>query len=139
MTVDQFEQALQEFGNTLESQLDRDLLFIGGELVQQLKTLAPVDSGDLQNSIQALVEENTLKIEMLYYGMFQNFGVSGANDSLGVTVPEGVLPRPTQGDTYKFGTRHTGLRPQTFFNVDQMADQIAQRMDELIQSRLNNI
>lgn len=139
MTVEQFESALQEFGETLPSQLDADLLLIGGELVAQLKSLSPTDTGALKASMQAVMQDHTLKIEMLYYGMFQNFGVSGTTDSLGVTVPVGIMPRPLAEPNYQFGIRKTGIRARGFFNVDQMANQIAVRLDEILQSRLNNI
>jgi hypothetical protein len=139
MTVDQFEAALQQFGEELPSQLDADLLLIGGELVAQLKSMSPTDTGALKASMQAIIQDNTLKIEMLYYGMFQNYGVSGATDSLGVTVPVGILPRPLAEPNYQFGIRKQGLRARGFFNVDQMATQIAERLDEILQSRLNNI
>jgi hypothetical protein len=139
MTVEQFESALQEFGEQLPTQLDADLLLIGGELVAQLKQTAPVDTGSLRASMQAVMQDHTLKIEMLYYGMFQNFGVSGANDSLGTTVPEGIMPRPSAEPNYQFGIRKTGIRARDFFNVDLMANQIALRLEEIVQSRLNNI
>lgn len=139
MTTEQFQQALQQFGEELPNQLDADLLIIGGELVAQLKALSPTDTGALKGSMQAIVQDNLLKIEMLYYGMFQNFGVSGTNDSLGVQVPQGVSPRPLAEPNYQFGIRKTGLRARAFFNVDQMSEQIANRLDEIIQSRLNNI
>jgi hypothetical protein len=139
MTVEQFEQALHQFGEELPTQLDADLLLIGGELVAQLKAASPTDTGALRDSMIAIVQDNQLKIEMLYYGMFQNYGVSGTKDSLGVSVPEGILPRPLAEPNYQFGIRQRGLRARGFFNVDQLATQIAGRLDEILQSRLNNI
>lgn len=135
MTVEQFEQQLNQFGQEI-SNLDDVLLAAGGRLVEQMKALAPVDTGDLKNSIQAVVQDNTLQIQMLYYGMFQNFGVKGTQDNLGVVVPEGVSPIPREGDKYSFKTRRFGIPNQTFFNVDSMADFVAQAVAENITNNL---
>ena len=135
MTVEEFANELEGLGQSI-TRLDDILLATGGRLVQQMKAAAPVDTGDLKNSIQAVVENNQLQIQMLVYGMFQNFGVKGTEDSLGITVPEGVSPIPRQGDKYSFQSRRFGLPNQTFFNVDAMADTLAEAIAENI---VNNI
>jgi len=138
MTVEQFESQLAQFGQQLNN-LDAHLLTIGAELIAQIKMVAPEDTGDLKRSLQTVVDNNTLKIEMLYYGMFQNYGVKGTEDSLGVSVPEGIDPQPASGEKYAFATRRFGLPAQSFFNLDQLQNQVAQRLDELLQQDLNNI
>lgn len=135
MTVDQFEQALGDFGQNI-SRLDDVLLAAGGRLVEQIKANAPVDTGALKNSIQAIVQDNTLTIGMLVYGMFQNYGVNGTDDNIANMVQDGVLPRPSSGDYYQFGVRKTGLTPQNFFNVDAMAEALAEAVAENI---INNL
>ena len=45
MTVDQFESALGDFGETMQN-LSPILTQIGGRLVDQVKDGAPIDSGD---------------------------------------------------------------------------------------------
>ena len=135
MTVEQFEQALGDFGQNI-SRLDDVLLAAGGRLVDQIKQNAPVDTGALKNSIQAIVQDNTLTIGMLVYGMFQNYGVNGTDDNIANMVQDGVLPRPSSGDYYKFGVRTTGIRPQNFFNVDAMAEALAEAVAENI---INNL
>lgn len=135
MTVDQFEQALGDFGQNI-SNLDDVLLAAGGRLVEQIKANAPVDTGALKNSIQAIVQDNTLTIGMLVYGMFQNYGVNGTDDNIANMVQDGVLPRPSSGDYYQFGVRKTGLTPQNFFNVDSMAEALAEAVAENI---INNL
>lgn len=135
MTIEQFERAMDQFGQEI-SNLDGVLLAAGGRLVDQMKAAAPVDTGALKNSIQAVVQDNTLQIQMLVYGMFQNYGVKGTEDSLGITVPEGVSPFPRTGDTYSFQTRRFGLPNQTFFNVDSMAEYLAEAVAENI---INNL
>jgi len=131
MTVEQFANELQGLGQSI-TRLDDVLLAAGGRLVEQLRAAAPVDTGDLKNSIQAVVENNQLQIQMLVYGMFQNYGVKGTEDSLGITVPEGVSPFPRSGDKYSFQTRRFGLPNQTFFNVDAMADVVAEAVAQNI-------
>jgi hypothetical protein len=138
MTVEQFESALGQFGQQLNN-LDAHLLTIGGELVAQLKAIAPEDTGALKSSLQAVVDQNQLKIQMLYYGMFQNYGVSGTEDSLGIAVPEGIDPKPTSGEKYTFKTRQFGIPAQHFFNLQQLEQQVATRLDQLLQQDLNNI
>ena len=135
MTVDQFEQALGDFGQNI-SNLDDVLLAAGGRLVDQIKANAPVKTGALKNSIQAIVQDNTLTIGMLVYGMFQNYGVNGTDDNIASIVQDGVLPRPSSGDYYQFGVRRTGLTPQNFFNVDAMAEALAEAVAENI---INNL
>lgn len=139
MTVEQFESQLAQFGQQLNN-LDAHLLTIGAELIAQIKMVAPEDIGELKRKLQAVVDNNTLKIAMLDYGLYQNFGVSGTQDSLGQTVT-GVLEEsmPRNGEFYAFKTRRFGLRAQSFINVDQLEIQIAQRLDELLQQDLNNI
>jgi hypothetical protein len=138
MTVEQFESSLQAFGQQLNN-LDAHLLTIGAELIAQIKALAPEDTGALKRSLQAVVDNNTLKIEMLYYGMFQNYGVSGTEDALGLKVPASIEPRPLSGDEYRFQNRQFGIPAQTFFNLEQLETQVAQRLDQLLQQDLNNI
>lgn len=138
MTIEQFESQLQAFGQQLNN-LDAHLLTIGGELVAQIRAIAPEDSGDLKRSLQAVVDNNTLKIQMLYYGMFQNYGVSGTEDSLGLTVPQNIEPQPLSGSEYKFETRRFGIPAQSFFNYETLQNQVAQRLDQLLQQDLNNI
>ena len=135
MTVDEFANQLTSFGEDI-SNLDDVLLAAGGRLVEQIKQNAPVDTGALRNSIQAIVQDNRLTIGMLVYGMFQNYGVNGQDQKIANIVQDGVLPRPSSGDYYEFGVRKTGLRPQNFFDVDYMSDVVAEAVAENI---INNL
>ena len=137
MTVEEFEQQLANLGQEL-SEIDQILLAAGGRLVRDLKQRAPVDTGDLRSSIQAVVTDQSLTIQMLSYGLYQNFGVSGTEDTLGITVPEGIFPGPRTGDTYSFQTRRFGIKPQQFFNMEQLTENLIQALEERIQNILNN-
>ena len=141
MTVDEFERALGDFGETM-SNLSPVLTQIGGRIVDQIKSGAPVDSGALRNSVKAVIENDALAIEMLYYGIFQNYGVDGLQNAPAREVPPFGVPQPTAGRRFgfsgnyemiggdlSFGARKQiykmGLKPQSFFNVDAIADAVA--------------
>ena len=141
MTVDEFERALGDFGETM-SNLSPVLTQIGGRIVDQIKSGAPVDSGALRNSVKAVIENDALAIEMLYYGIFQNYGVDGMQNAPASEVPRFGVPQPTAGRRFgfsgnyemiggdlSFGARKQiykmGLKPQSFFNVDVIAATVA--------------
>ena len=86
MTVEEFERSLQDFGEGL-SNIQPILLNIGGRIVDEIKAGAPVDSGALRNSIKAVIEDDSLTIAMLYYGIFQNYGVDGTANAPARVVP----------------------------------------------------
>ena len=88
---------------------------------------------------------------MLYYGMFQNYGVDGIENAPAREVPRFGVPQPTAGSRYGFsgnfemiggdlsyGARKTiykmGLRPQSFFDLDAIsqavADGVAQQLTQ---------
>lgn len=150
MTVEEFERSLQSFGEEL-SNIQPILLNIGGRIVDEIKAGAPVDSGALRNSIKAVIEDDSLTISMLYYGIFQNYGVDGTANAPARVVPPFGVPQPTSGNRFgfsgnfemiggdlSFGARKTiykmGLRPQSFFEVEQIsqavADGVAQQLTQ---------
>ena len=97
MTVEEFERSLQGFGESLNN-LQPILLNIGGRIVDDVKAGAPIDKGALRDSIKAVIEDDSLSISMLYYGIFQNYGVDGMNQAVANDVPTfGVTPQPTTG------------------------------------------
>ena len=153
MTVDQFANALNQFGENLRN-IDNELLEIGGQLVADLKQAAPRDSGALRNSIQAVIENNQLQIAMLEYGVFQNYGVDGTKQRVARDVPAfGIDPMPRDGHrTYSFGTDDNvtmisgrgnnfsygvrtkiyqeGLRPQNWFDLDALTDALTNEIEQ---------
>ena len=133
MTVNEFEQQLGNFGQNLED-ITAILLQVAGPIVDDIKSRAPVDTGALKQSVQARVQGDSLFIEMLYYGMFQNFGVNGTDDRVAVEVPFGVSERPTSEPFYAFKQRRFGLPSRGFFDVDLItqivADGVAQQLTE---------
>lgn len=142
MTVDEFESALGDFGETMQN-LSPILTQIGGRLVDQIKQDAPVDSGALRQSIKAVIEQDSLSIEMMYYGIFQNYGVDGMQNAPAREVPSYGVMQPAAGRRFgfnvnpgqmiggdlSFGARKEiykmGLKPQPFFDVDIIAGAIA--------------
>ena len=141
MTVNEFESALSDFGETLTN-LSPVLTQIGGRLVDQIKADAPTNTGALRQSIKAVIEDDGLAIEMLYYGIFQNYGVDGLQNAPAREVPRFGVPQPAAGRRFgfsgnfemiggdlAFGVRKQiykmGLKPQPFFDVDQIANAVA--------------
>lgn len=117
---------MQLIGNALEIE------------IQRWKARAPVDSGDLRDSIQKrLIDQYTWGVEFLEYGLFQNFGVIGINNQ---TTQYGVANfvsdgnRPLSGDKYKFktprwGVHYTGIEANPWFaRTDAQLDAILQRV-----------
>lgn len=139
MTVEDFESQLEDLGQAL-STLDNILLAAGGRMVRDMKIRAPFDTGALTNSIVAVVEQNTLKIQMLTYGAFQNYGVAGTDgDSrFGVVNPvqDGVVPRPSTEPKYRYKTKRFGIPAQNFFNTEDIADYVAEAIEEHIANQL---
>lgn len=127
MTVEEFEQQLGNFGQQLED-ISAILLQIAGPIVDDIKASAPVDTGALKQSVQARVQGESLFIEMLYYGMFQNFGVNGTEDRIADEVAFGVTPRPTAEPFYAFKQRRYGIEPQRFFDAELISEIVADRV-----------
>ena len=137
MTVEDFESQMQDLGKAL-STIDNVLLSAGGRMVADMKQSVPIDTGALYSSLAAVVENNSLKIAMLNYGAFQNYGVEGTETSFGVRpVQDGVDLRPTTEPTYKFKTRRFGLPAQSFFNTDDIADYVEEAIAEHITNQLD--
>ena len=117
--------------------MDSTLLAIAGRLVSEMKADAPVDIGNLRDSIQATVENNTLSFQMLVYGLFQNYGVAGTegDSRFGVVdeVPAGVLPPPLRGSKYQYKERAYGIPAQRFLDIEYLATQIQQEIVERIE------
>lgn len=148
-SIDDFLQDLQGLGEQITN-LESDLLEIGLRIVNQMKTQAPVNTGSLRNSIQALVTSNSLEIQMLAYGLFQNYGVKGTRSGFAFGVPREISPQPRTGNQYSFNPENSmiggnlpfgarvkihqyGLKPQQFFDLDAIADQIEQELGNRIQ------
>ncbi len=141
MTVEDFESALSDFGETMTN-LQPILTQIGGRLVDEIKQEAPRNTGALRQSIKAVIADDSLAIEMLYYGIFQNYGVDGMQNAPAREVPRFGVPQPTAGRRFGFsgnfeaiggslpyGVRKSiykmGLKPQPFFDVDAIAAAVA--------------
>jgi len=139
MTTEQFESALEGFGETLGN-LSPILFDLGGQIVDEMKRNVPQDTGNLKSSIKAVIDEDSLAFQMLAYGLFQNFGVKPDyntttqhkpfNSRFGgiqnpTEVPFGVEPQPLAGNFYTYKTRKFGLPQRKFFDVDDIATIIA--------------
>ncbi len=90
---------------------------------------------------------------MLYYGIFQNYGVDGMQNAPAREVPRYGVIQPTAGSRFgfsgdytmiggdlSFGARKTiykmGLRPQPFFDVDAISAAVADGVAEQLTREL---
>jgi len=131
MTLQEFERQLGAIGEQLE-ETPAALVQLGEQIVSRMKLAVPVDTGALRSSIRYAVTGTELQFSMLEYGAFQNFGVKGTGGPFVRPVPLGVEPQPANPPFYAFRTREFGLRPQPFYDVDQITD-------ELMEALVNNI
>ena len=123
-----FERFLEDKGQEISniSQLIAETM---QPYIQDMIRRAPVRTGALVRSIgYTVVDNTTISFNMLDYGVFQNYGVSGTQDNLGRPVPFGVEPEP-RGTFYQFRQRRFGLPAQTFFNVDDLRTQIVEDIE----------
>ena len=121
--------------------LDRELQALATEIVTEMRTLAPKDTGDLQKSIKFQLDRYSFRLEMLNYGAFQNYGVSGTNgvrtpfnlsdsDFRGeVKAPFGITDPISDGD-FNYTSRRFGIPSRQFYDLEQ----IQNRLEELVLS-----
>ena len=131
-----FLTALSNFGDRV-SNIDNYLLAIGGQLAEQLKTDAPVDTSDLRNSIQVVQQDNTLRIEMLAYGMFQNYGVAGieGDSRFGVVeeVPSFITPPPMMSNKYQYKQKRFGIPAQNWFDATALQNAVFNEIENRLE------
>jgi hypothetical protein len=144
MTVDEMNARLSQFGQQATDLTDI-LTQIGSEITGQIKRAAPVDTGALRSSISFNVSMNSLELEMLNYGVFQNYGVKGTeNDPGAIATPDGIFgvaagykfqfKSQTIGGSLPFPVRRSiaqrGLKPKQFFNLRDITDEVVERLTE---------
>lgn len=144
MTVEEFNARLSQFGQNA-TDLSDILANIGAEITSQIKRAAPVDTGALRASISFQVSMNSLEMEMLNYGVFQNYGVKGTEEDPGaVSTPDGIFgvaanykfqfKSKTIGGSLPFPVRRSiaqrGLKPKNFFNLRDITDEVVERLTE---------
>jgi len=146
MTVDQMIGRLDQFGQRA-TDLSDILTQIGSEITTQIKNnlrTGPDATNALRNSISFSVTTNSLALEMLNYGVFQNYGVDGTKESPAKGVEKGVFGLPagvrfkfkskTIGGSLPFPVRRSiaerGLKPKSFFSIAEIKDEVILRLEE---------
>lgn len=144
MTVDEINRRLSQFGQQA-TDLSDILTTIGSDITAEIKRAAPVDTGALRSSISFAVTMNSLELEMLNYGVFQNYGVMGTENDPGViATPDGIFgvaagykfqfKSQTIGGSLPFPVRRSiaqkGLKPKQFFNLRSITDEVVERLTE---------
>ena len=119
--------------------LDRELQALATEIITEMRAMAPKDTGDLQKSIKFQLDRYSFRLEMLNYGAFQNYGVSGTNgvrtpfnlsdsDFRGeVKTPFGISTPISDGD-FNYRSRKFGIPSRQFYDLEQ----IQNRLGELV-------
>ena len=146
-TVDEFIAQLEEFGQRAVD-LSDILSQVGSEITTKIKADAPSDTGALKSSISFEVNQDSLTLEMLNYGVFQNYGVGGTKSSP-VTlkrVEGGIFGIPagtrfrfkslTIGGSLPYPVRKSiverGLQAKSFFSIADTTQEVALRLEEEI-------
>lgn len=94
--------------NQIQQALNQAMPLIALELGNELKLEAPVDTGRLRNSIKVFIEGNKLKIFMVDYAKFIEFG----------TLPHVITPNSKKALAFNGivvrKVNHPGTRPNNF-------------------------
>lgn len=110
------------------------VLTFADQYAQEFRYLAPRKTGRLQNSYRASVSEKDGKFSMQifgeYYGAFVSYGVGPAQPA--VVVPDGVNPRPSSGNTYKFQNPNRYITPRKFMQnaISTVTPKFADALEE---------
>ena len=135
MNLDEFAAALEGFSTTaIAGNLTQEL----DNLAYQMRSLAPMQSGRLRNSIQLLADTTgtdlSVVLSMVEYGYYQNFGVNPAaqtpfrtlsNTSAERRQPYGVDALEFTPFSYDTNERRFGLPATVFFDYEQLLEQVA--------------
>jgi|TARA_R110000737_G_scaffold18211_4_gene36186 hypothetical protein len=149
-TVDEFIAQLEEFGQRAVD-LSDILSQVGSEITTQIKNnlrTGPDATGALKSSISFEVNQDSLTLEMLNYGVFQNYGVGGTKSSPATLKPVegGIFGIPagtrfrfkslTIGGSLPYPVRRSiverGLQAKSFFNIQDISQEVALRLEEEI-------
>ena len=127
MTLEEFSRQLEGIGQQIEG-TPNTLVMLGERIVNSMKLRVPVDTGALRNSLRYTVAGPTLSFSMLDYGQYQNYGVRGEQGPFTNRVPFGVEPQPSNPPYYMFKSRRFGLRPQPFYDYDELTEQLLEAL-----------
>jgi len=149
MTVEEFEQELNDLGQELQTFGQAQLTDIVGQVVAQMQAKAPIQTGALKRSIQATINPDlSFSFFMLDYGFYQNYGVAGFDANQAITTPsfglgpDSLAPRSGWGTEYAFTDRRDpdkkynynryGIKAKEFFSIEEQRDFIVTTMQQYI-------
>lgn len=143
--LDEMLAELNQFGQELTETTETSLSEIARALPQQLKgqifSEKNSQTGTLRNSIKVSQSRNQLDLEMVYYGYYQVFGVSGTQTSA-FGLPDSVLGAfrsssqgsPQGGNSFAF----TKIKHPGIFGVRSAANTIAGLEDLIVNTILED-
>ena len=95
-------------------------------------------SGNLRRSMMAYVEDNALKIRMLYYGYFLSFGTrEGSQNPLTAEVAIALNPEKAPGSYFNQPDNNAGIAARGFYPID-IQDMLIDRLEAIVLNNLEN-
>ncbi len=117
--------------------LDRELQALATEIVTEMRRDVPKDDKDLMKSIKFQVDRYSFRLEMLNYGAYQNYGVSGTeggyntetqhkafrNSFGGIKQPFGIT-KPVSDGPFNYRSKKYGIPSRQFYNLQQIQNRL---------------
>lgn len=149
----ELQKAMQELPAKIEQNMLRGAMRAGGKvIVEEAKTLAPVDDGDLKNSIRISTKSRNgiVKAEVkagdkkAYYAHMIEFGTASYYAGTGRTVgkPYKIVSKKAKsllfGGFFVEGVTHPGIRPQPFMRqaFDSSFDRATRAFAAYLENRM---
>lgn len=139
--IDNF-NVFQETAGEFTDGLDSNLSALATRIADDMRQRVPTRSGELKRSIKINIDRYDFILEMLYYGPFQNYGVSGtsggakepfrtdSNYTGEVKQPFGISD-PIENGNFQFRKREFGIPSRQFYDVKDILGQMVQEILEI--------
>lgn len=148
MTYQEFEAYLSGLGEELQTVGQVALSEILTIVIRDMIQTAPIKTGRLARSIGYTINpDNSFSIQMIDYGMYQNYGVKGVDQNRAIPVQFGVEPRPEADPFYAFKNRRNpskeynttryGIKAKNFFDVEDITDFVVASLQERLDNQTN--
>ena len=141
--IDNF-NVFQETAGEFTDGLDSNLSALATRIADDMRQRVPTRSGELKRSIKINIDRYDFILEMLYYGPFQNYGVSGTNSGkvkqpfntedsnyTGEVKPPFGIDNPFEDGNFQFRNREFGIPSRQFYDVKDILEQMVQEILEI--------
>lgn len=134
MTVEEFEQAILEVAEGLDTTVSADLAKLAKEVEGEMKRgKFKNQTGALRRSIDVKVRGEGIAATMNRYGYYLSFGVEGFNRKQALGLSEDVAQTFKVAPGYKFGSdKVPGIRKRNFYpdNIVELIEEILLEITE---------